>query len=80
MAILWAAMFGAFVGWVASIVMRTDTSEGIWIEIAAGFLGALPLASLLGNDSIFDSVLAGGLGAILALAILQLLRARLGPS
>jgi uncharacterized membrane protein YeaQ/YmgE (transglycosylase-associated protein family) len=80
MSILWAVMFGALIGWVASIVMRTDTSEGIWIDIAAGFLGALPLASMLGNDSIFDSVLAGGLGAILALAILHLIRSRLRPS
>ena len=80
MSILWAVMFGALIGWVASIVMRTDTSEGIWIDIAAGFLGALPLASMLGNDSIFDSMLAGGLGAVLALAILHLIRARLRPS
>jgi uncharacterized membrane protein YeaQ/YmgE (transglycosylase-associated protein family) len=80
MSILWAVMFGALIGWAASIVMRTDTSEGIWIDIAAGFLGALPLASMLGNDSIFDSMLAGGLGAIIALAILHLIRARLRPS
>jgi uncharacterized membrane protein YeaQ/YmgE (transglycosylase-associated protein family) len=79
MSVLWAVMFGALIGWVASIVMRTDTSEGIWLDIAAGFLGALPLASMLGNDSIFDSVLAGGLGAILALALLRLIRARLRP-
>jgi uncharacterized membrane protein YeaQ/YmgE (transglycosylase-associated protein family) len=80
MAILLAALFGALIGWVASIVTKTDTSEGIWIDIAAGFLGALPMASLLGNNSIFDSVLAGGLGALLALAILHLIRARLTPS
>ena len=80
MSILWAVMFGALIGWVASIVMRTDTSEGIWIDIAAGFLGALPLASMLGNNSIFDSVLAGGLGAVVALGILHLIRARLRPS
>ena len=78
--ILWAVLFGTLIGWVASIVMKTDTSEGILLDIAAGFLGALPLASLLGNNSTFDSVLAGGLGAILALAILHLVRARLKPS
>lgn len=79
MSILWAVTFGALIGWVSSVVMRTDTSEGIWLEIATGFLGALPLASFLGNDSTFDSVLAGGLGALLALAILHLVRARLKP-
>ena len=80
MFIIWAVMFGASIGWIASIAMRTDTSEGILLDIAAGFLGALPLASLLGNNSTFDSVLAGGLGAFLALVILQLVRARLKPS
>ena len=80
MSILWAIMFGALIGWVASIFLKTNTSKGILLDIAAGFLGALPLASLLGNNSTFDSVLAGGLGAILALAILHLVRARLRPS
>ena len=80
MSILWAVIFGALIGWVASIVWKTDSSEGILLDIAAGLLGALPLASLLGNDSTFDSVLAGGLGAILALAILHLVRVRLEPS
>ena len=76
MPILWAVLFGALIGWIASIVTRRDTSEGIWLDIAAGFLGALPLASLLGNDSTFDSILAGGLGALLALAILRAVQTR----
>lgn len=77
MSILCAVLFGALLGWLASLLTRTGTSEGILLDIAAGFLGALPLASLLGNNSIFDSVLAGGLGAILAVAILHLVRTRL---
>ena len=80
MSILWAVLFGALIGWIASIVMRTDTSEEILLDIVAGFLGALPMAAMLGNDSTFDSVLAGGLGAAMALAILHLVRARLKPS
>jgi uncharacterized membrane protein YeaQ/YmgE (transglycosylase-associated protein family) len=79
MAILWAVILGALIGWIASIVMRTGTSEGIWLDIAAGALGALPLASMLGNGSTFDCVLAGGLGAVLALAVLNLVRGCLRP-
>ena len=77
MFILWAMLFGALIGWISSLVMRTDTSEGIALDIAAGLLGAIPFAALLGNNSTFDSVLAGGLGAIAATALLALVRRRL---
>jgi len=77
MFILWAMLFGALIGWIASVFMRTDTSEGILMDIAAGALGAIPMAALLGNDATLDSILAGGLGAMIALAVLQLVRTRL---
>lgn len=70
---------GALIGWIGSLVMRTDTSEGILLDIAAGVLGAIPMAALLGNNSTFDSLIAGGLGAMIALALLKLVRSRLGP-
>ena len=77
MFILWAMLFGALIGWIASVFMRTDTSEGILMDIAAGALGAIPMAALLGNDATLDSILAGGLGAMIALAVLHLVRTRL---
>lgn len=70
---------GALISWIGSLVMRTDTSEGILLDIAAGVLGAIPMAALLGNNSTFDSLIAGGLGAMIALALLKLVRSRLGP-
>ena len=72
-----AMLIGALFGWLASIIMRTDTSEGILIDISAGTLGAIPLTALLGNDAIFDSLIAGGLGAVFALILLKLVRTRL---
>ena len=77
MFIFWATLFGTFIGWVASVVMRTDTSEGILIDIGAGALGAIPMAALLGNEATFDSIIAGGLGAIIAVVVLKLVRTRL---
>ena len=77
MLIFLAMLLGALIGWFASLITRTDTSEGILIDIAAGLLGAIPLAALLGNDAIFDSLIAGGLGAVLALGLLKLVRTRL---
>ena len=77
MFILWAMLVGALIGWIGSLAMRTDTSEGILIDIAAGALGAIPMAALLGNETTFDSVIAGALGAITALVLLKLVRTRL---
>lgn len=76
MYLFWAILFGVLVGWIASLAMRTGTTEGILLDIAAAVLGAVALASLLGNNSTFDSLVAGGLGAILANGILQLVRRR----
>ena len=80
MFIFYAMLFGALIGWIASVFMRTDTSEGILMDIAAGALGAIPMAALLGNDANLDSILAGGLGAMMALAVLKLVRTRLRPN
>jgi uncharacterized membrane protein YeaQ/YmgE (transglycosylase-associated protein family) len=77
MFIFWTVILGAFIGWAWSLLMRTDTSEGILIDIAVASLGALPMASLLGNNSTFDSLVAGGLGALCALGLLFLVRRRL---
>jgi uncharacterized membrane protein YeaQ/YmgE (transglycosylase-associated protein family) len=38
--ILWI-VFGAIVGWIASIIMKTDAEMGIGSNIIVGILGAL---------------------------------------
>lgn len=77
MFVFWAMLFGAFIGWAASVLNHIDSNEGILIHTAAGILGAIPMAALLGNESSFDSLLAGGLGAMIAVALLALVRSRL---
>ena len=79
MFMFFAMLFGAFIGWIASLLTRTNSSEGIVIDVGAGVLGAIPMAALLGNSSTFDSLMAGGLGALMALLVLNLVRARLRP-
>ena len=37
--ILWL-LFGALVGWLASIVMRTDAQQGALLNIVGGIVGA----------------------------------------
>lgn len=80
MFIFWAVLLGALIGWLASVAMRTNSNEGIVIDIAAGALGAIPLAAMLGNNAVLDSLVAGALGAFIALTVLNLVRARLSRS
>lgn len=38
--VLWI-IFGAAAGWIASVIMRTDKSQGIMADIVLGILGAI---------------------------------------
>jgi len=75
---------GGILGWLASIVMRTDGQQGILLNIVVGIIGAilggLVLAPLLGGGSItsgnfsLPNLLISLLGAIILLAIVNLFR------
>jgi len=77
-------IIGGVLGWLASIVMRTDAQQGILLNIVVGIVGALLggllLSPLLGGASIttgaFDirSLLVSFLGAVILLAIVNLFR------
>jgi uncharacterized membrane protein YeaQ/YmgE (transglycosylase-associated protein family) len=82
--ILWL-LFGALVGWLASIVMRTDAQQGALMNIVVGiigaFLGGFLLSALTGrgtvlSNNVFDlsSVLVAFVGAVVLLAIVNLFR------
>ena len=48
--VLWL-LFGALVGWLASMVMRTDAQQGALLNIVVGIIGALIGGFLFGaND------------------------------
>jgi uncharacterized membrane protein YeaQ/YmgE (transglycosylase-associated protein family) len=75
---------GGILGWLASIVMRTDAQQGILLNIVVGIVGAilggLLLGPLIGGGSITSgsldvkSLLVSFLGAVILLAIVNLLR------
>ena len=79
-------VIGGILGWLASIVMRTDAQQGILLNIVVGIVGAilggLLLAPLIGGTSItsgnFDvkSLLVSFLGAVILLAIVNLFTRR----
>jgi uncharacterized membrane protein YeaQ/YmgE (transglycosylase-associated protein family) len=75
---------GGIIGWVASMVMRTDAQQGTLLNIVVGIVGAflagLVLTPLFGVDTInsgnfsLPALLISLLGAIILLAIVNLFR------
>jgi uncharacterized membrane protein YeaQ/YmgE (transglycosylase-associated protein family) len=81
--IIWLVV-GGLIGWVASMIMRTDAQQGILLNVIVGIVGALLggwfLSPLLGagtinqNDFSLASLGVSLLGAIILLAIVNLVR------
>ena len=81
--IIWLVV-GGVVGWLASIVMRTDAQQGIILNVVVGIVGALLagfiLTPFLGGAPIttgaldIRSLLVSFLGAVILLAIVNLFR------
>jgi uncharacterized membrane protein YeaQ/YmgE (transglycosylase-associated protein family) len=83
MGILVWLIVGGVVGWLASIVMRTDAQQGILLNVVVGIVGALlagfVVSPLLGIGTINQGVsiatfLVSLVGAIILLAIVNLFR------
>ena len=81
--IIWLAV-GGLIGWVASLIMRTDGQQGIILNIVVGivgaFLGGWLLAPMFGtgtinqNDFSVSGLAVSLLGAVILLAIVNLFR------
>ncbi|CAH0356497.1 MAG: GlsB/YeaQ/YmgE family stress response membrane protein [Pseudomonadota bacterium] len=75
---------GGVVGWLASIIMRTDAQQGIFLNVVVGIVGAvlagLIVTPLIGGAPItsgsisIQSVLVSLVGAVALLAIINLFR------
>jgi uncharacterized membrane protein YeaQ/YmgE (transglycosylase-associated protein family) len=80
--IIWLIV-GGIVGWLASLVMKTDAQQGIILNVVVGIIGAFIggwlIGPLLGAGSINDgfsimSFVVSLIGAIILLAIVNLFR------
>ena len=85
MNLILALIIGGIIGWLASIVMRTNAQQGVLLNIVVGIIGSLLGSFLLGrffgaDGNIMNSPLDGGtliaafVGALLLLAIVNLFR------
>jgi len=77
--IVWLVL-GALVGWLASMVMRTDAQQGAILNIVVGIIGAMIGGFLLGGPTINNSglnltaLVVSFIGAVILLAIVNLVR------
>ena len=81
MSIIGWILIGGIAGWFASIIMKTDGSQGIIGNIIVGVLGAFIggfLFSLIGGAGFggfsFYSLLVATIGAVVLLWILKMVR------
>ena len=71
---------GAIIGWVASIMMRTNAQQGTILNIVVGVLGALVGGFLLGantiNQNVFNlnALLVSLVGAVVLLAVVNMVQ------
>jgi uncharacterized membrane protein YeaQ/YmgE (transglycosylase-associated protein family) len=77
--IIWLIV-GGIVGWLASMVMRTNGQQGILLNIVVGIVGAFLGGLIFGRGNINNSgltvttFLVSLVGAIILLAIVNLVR------
>jgi uncharacterized membrane protein YeaQ/YmgE (transglycosylase-associated protein family) len=83
MGILVWLIVGGVVGWLASIIMRTDAQQGILLNVIVGIVGALLagfiVSPMLGVCTINEGIslatfLVSLVGAVILLAIVNLFR------
>jgi len=81
--VIWLVI-GGLLGWVASMIMRTDAQQGVLLNVIVGIVGALLggwfISPLVGvptiNQGAFSlgALLVSLVGAIILLAIVNLVR------
>ncbi|MEY4651548.1 MAG: hypothetical protein RI884_129 [Pseudomonadota bacterium] len=74
---------GGVVGWLASLVMRTDAQQGILLNVIVGIVGAFiagwVVSPMVGVGSINEGISIGSflvslVGAVVLLAVVNLFR------
>ena len=77
--ILWLIV-GGVVGWLASMIMRTDAQQGVVLNVVVGIVGAVIAGFIFGGMNINNSPLNlmsfiySLIGAVILLAIVNLVR------
>jgi uncharacterized membrane protein YeaQ/YmgE (transglycosylase-associated protein family) len=83
MIIIYWIIFGAIVGWLASIITHNNHRQGLLLDIGVGLIGSVIggwLASIIGGSGINTFTLLGFIfsivGAVLFIVVVKYLRRR----
>ncbi|KKQ30081.1 MAG: Transglycosylase-associated protein [Candidatus Shapirobacteria bacterium GW2011_GWE1_38_10] len=83
MGILLWIIFGALAGWIASVIMKTNNSQGTMMDIIMGILGSIVggfLMGMVGQSGVngFDlySLIVAVIGAIVVIYVGRMIRNR----
>jgi uncharacterized membrane protein YeaQ/YmgE (transglycosylase-associated protein family) len=76
---LLSLLTGTVLGWIGSLVMRTDTQAGILTDIGIGAFSGLVAALALTSDYALDAFLAAALGAMVILSMVAFASVQLAP-
>ena len=76
--LIWVVL-GGIIGWIASIVMRTDRQRGILLNVVVGIVGTFIGALIFYRGDMqqpvkLESFIVALLGSILLLALINLFR------
>ncbi len=81
MGILLWIIFGAIVGWIASLIMKTDSQQGPLLNIVVGIIGAVLggwIMNFFGQSGTTGfnlySFIVALIGAIVLIAIVKMIR------
>ena len=77
--IIWLVI-GGVIGWLASLVMRTDGQQGILLNIVVGIIGALLGGWIFGKlgisagGGLIGAIIVAFVGAVVLLLLLRLIK------
>lgn len=81
MGILFWILFGAISGWLASVVMKTDSSQGTMMDIVMGIVGSVVggfIMGLIGQSGVTGfnlySLFVAVVGAVVVIYVGRMLR------
>lgn len=77
-------ILGGVVGWLASIVMKTDGQQGLFLNVVVGIVGAMlggwlispmvGMGTINQNNFSLGALLVSFVGAVILLAVVNLVR------
>lgn len=83
--VIWLVV-GGVIGWIASLIMKTDAQQGLFLNVVVGIVGALLggwlLSPLIGGGTVnegdfsLSGLLVSLAGAIILLFLVNLIRRR----